>query len=149
MYREKNKLIFKRIFWLLISIFAFFIPIIPEEIPIENYDSFDLVIVCHSAGFIGIIFFINALSLSCQRFYYDGREIIVYAGTFHHYIKIDGEKCDEHNTLSGLIPIFLSTRLEDDTFIECTISTFNRIALKIDGKLYRNKKKIYKNSKKR
>ena len=61
---------------------------------------------------------------------------MVYAGWYHHYILINGEKYDEHNTITFFTPILLSASLDDGSEVKATISLTNRIALKINGKLY-------------
>lgn len=77
-----------------------------------------------------------ALLLSCKIYEYKGVEIIVYAGWYHHYIKVDGKKYDEHNTISTFVPINLFCILDDGTQLDVVISTTNRIALKINNQLY-------------
>lgn len=43
---------------------------------------------------------------------------------------------DENNTIIGFSPIYLSTNLPDGTYLQATISTMNRISLKINNVLY-------------
>lgn len=83
-----------------------------------------------------LAFFIGSLFLSYRVYNYNSNEIIVYAGWYHHYIKVNGEKSDEHNTVFFYVPIILSCRLNDGTELEATISVMNRIALKINNRLY-------------
>ena len=87
------------------------------------------------------IILLSALLLSCKVYEYEGHTIVVYAGRFHHYIKIDGVKTDEHNTLLRFTAIHLSSTADDGTNYQATISLFNRIALKINNKLYTKKRK--------
>lgn len=90
-------------------------------------------------GYIDIIilvFFIYSLLLSYRKYDYSGNEIIIYAGWYHHYLKINGTKHDEHNTIISYTAITLSCKLDDGTNIEATISKTNRIALKINNRLY-------------
>lgn len=87
---------------------------------------------------IPFIYFINTLILSCKEYSYNGYEILVYSGYFKHYIKVNGEKFDELNAFSFSL-IVLSCSLPNDDYLEATISSFNRISLKINKKLYRNK----------
>ena len=148
MYYEKGKLIFRRIFWLLAAIVMFSLPFILEALQDDyeisfgkNFDVSDVVYLSFTLGSFAAVLFINALFfLSCKRYYYNNQKIVVYAGILHHYIKVDDEKCDEHTTLMRFIPIKLATSLADGSLMECTISTINRIATKINGRLYRNKK---------
>ena len=69
--------------------------------------------------------------------YYD-LKISVYAGYYHNYITVNGQKMDEHNTFQSFAPIYLSCTLEDGTLLNVTISTLNRIVLKINNQLYKN-----------
>ena len=88
-----------------------------------------VIIICFS-------FFIGSLLLSCKRYEYNGNEIVVYAGWYHHYIKFNGKKVDEHNTLISFTAISLSCILTDGTDIKATITMTNRISLKINNLLY-------------
>lgn len=99
---------------------------------------FDSVIYFYSiliADIVIFAFFIGALLLSCKIYYYYGLKILVYSGWYHHYIKVDGYKVDEHNTIISFSPIYLSAVLEDGTTLEATITMTNRISLKINGRL--------------
>lgn len=86
--------------------------------------------------FFILVFFIAVLLLSCKVYEYNGNSIVVYAGWFHHYIKVNGEKFDEHNTLTSYTPILLSCVLDDGAYVQATISRTNRISLKINNRLY-------------
>lgn len=86
-------------------------------------------------------FFVCSLLLSYKEYEYNGDEIAIYAGFYHHYIKINGIKYDEHNTLVSHVPIYLSCALDDGTDIQATISLTNRISLKINNRLYTNEKR--------
>ncbi len=88
--------------------------------------------------FLAIYFLDTLFGLSCKVYEYNGNEIVVYSGWYHHYLKVNGEKADESNTLSSFVPIYLTTTLEDGTLIEANFSSFNHsISLKINTKLYR------------
>ena len=84
--------------------------------------------------------FIGSLMCSCKEYEYDDYHIIVYAGWYHHYIKVDGEKMDELNTCASFKVIYLSCDLEDGTFLDATITSHNRITLKINNRLYKSHK---------
>lgn len=81
-----------------------------------------------------LLMFIGALMLSCNVYQFDGHQIIVYAGFCHHYIKIDDEKYDEHNTILTFSPINMSC-VVGEHHLEATVTLTNRISLKIDGRL--------------
>ena len=100
-------------------------------------DPLILLLVCLTA----LLFFICALLLSCNVYIYNDKKIVVYAGWYHHYLLIDGEEYDEHNTLTYFTPITLSATLDDGSEVKATISLTNRIALKINGKLYQREHK--------
>ncbi len=85
---------------------------------------------------IALVFFIASLLLSCREYYYNGNDIVVYAGWFHHYIKVNGIKYDEHNTIVSHVAIPLSCTLDDGTDIEVVITLTNRISMKISDRLY-------------
>lgn len=82
-----------------------------------------------------ILYFISVLLLTCSIYLYNDKKIVVYAGWYHHYILVNGEKYDEHNTLISFTPITLTATLDDGSEVKATISLTNRVALKINGKL--------------
>lgn len=82
-----------------------------------------------------IIMLIGALLLSYREYDYNGKKVSVYAGWYHHNIRVNGELCDEHNTIMSWTPIKLSTTLEDGTKLDATISLTNRISLKANNRL--------------
>lgn len=92
---------------------------------------------------ISIPMLIAALLLSYKEIEYKGKKISVYAGFYHHTLRINGELCDEHNTLVTWSAIKLSTTTQDDESepdkIEATISLTNRIAIKVNDKILKDK----------
>ena len=92
---------------------------------------------------ISIPMLISALLLSYKEVEFNGKKISVYAGFYHHRLRVDGELCDEHNTLKTWSAIKLSTLIKKEDGetdnIEATISLTNRIAIKANGKLVDNK----------
>ena len=82
-----------------------------------------------------ILMLIFALLYSYKEIVYNGKKISVYAGKFHHNLRIDGVKVDEHNTLFYLTPIKLSTTLDNEEKIDVTISLASRISLKVNDRL--------------
>lgn len=99
-------------------------------------DNISRLLIFSCACLLALLFFISALLLSCNVYIYNDKKIVVYAGWYHHYILINGEKYDEHNTITFFTPILLSASLDDGSEVKATISLTNRIALKINGKLY-------------
>ena len=111
-----------------------------KSITIQKDNLNSLLIVCLIC-LPALLFFICALLLSCNVYIYNDKKIVVYAGWYHHYLLIDGEKYDEHNTLTYFTPITLSATLDNGSEVKATISLTNRIALKINGNLYQRKLK--------
>ena len=98
-------------------------------------DNISRLLIFSCACLPALLFFISALLLSCNVYLYNDKKIVVYAGWYHHYILVNGEKYDEHNTIMFFTPILLSASLDDGSEVKATISLTNRIALKINGKL--------------
>ena len=84
---------------------------------------------------IAIAMFISSLLKGYREYDYNGKIISVYSGWYHHTLRVNGIKYDEHNTLSSFTPIKLSTTLDDGSKLEATISLSGRISLKINDKL--------------
>lgn len=101
---------------------------------------FDFVYLLYYFIPVTLLLFIYSLLLSYRKYEYNNLEIEVYAGYYNHYIKINGEKFDEHKTLSSFTPIVLSCTLDSGEKVQVTISLTNRITLKINDKLYANYK---------
>lgn len=99
-------------------------------------DNISRLLIFSCACLPALLFFISALLLTCSIYHYNDKTIVVYAGWYHHYILINGEKYDEHNTLISFTPITLTATLDDGSEVKATISLTNRVALKINGKLY-------------
>ena len=73
---------------------------------------------------------------------YGRHKIVVYSSFFFHRLFVDDKLCDENNTFVYYVDIVLDDNIEtiagDKTSrvkIVATINLFNRIKLKIDGKL--------------
>lgn len=130
------------------------------EFDIEPYNYADDWAVIYLIGLILLVLcLLSALFYNAKKYFYDGNEVIVYAGLFHNYIKINGEKEDYKNTFGYifiylllpfvcflivvLIPIRLSATINRNTY-NANISVFNRIKLKINNRLY-NKNREFKN----
>lgn len=83
--------------------------------------------------------FISTLLLSYKEYVIDDKIISVYVGFYHHTLRINGEKYDEHNTIMTFTPIRLSTTLENGRKIEVIISLTNRISTKLNDKILMSK----------
>lgn len=130
MLGEEKKLLIRKLFW-------FFLTIIGLLLCIKAfYELWELTIFIWLFELIIFICFNWALSLSCKVYTYKNYQIIVYAGWFHHYIKVNEEIVDEHSTLITYVPITLETTLDSGEKIFARISTSNRISLEINDKLY-------------
>ncbi len=60
-------------------------------------------------GLFVFAFWLDAFLVNYKTYCIGQIVILVYAGYFHHYIKVNGTIYDEHNTLVYLTPIVLST----------------------------------------
>ena len=141
MIRERKKILFHRLFWFVFFAVGVIIPVImkcsrEKELKIIEKVIFTVIIYL---DIFSLVFFISSLTLSYKKYEYNGNEIIVYAGWFYHYIKVNGVKMDEYNTLTSWTAISLSCMLDDGTVLNAVISTMNRITLKINNRLYKNK----------
>ena len=103
-----------------------------------------LIIAC--ACIPSLYLFFCTMCLSCNVYRYKDTKIVVYAGWYHHYILINGEKYDEHNTLISFTPITLTDTLDDGSEVKATISLTNRVALKINGKLFEKERESNESS---
>ncbi len=110
--------------------------IISSEITRASYIPGSMVSILIVFDVFLFIIFLGTMLMSCKVYDLDGKDLIVYSGLYRHYIKYDGTILDEHNTFQTYVPIYLSTTIDDETYIEVTISTMNRIFLKVNDKLY-------------
>lgn len=136
---EKQKIFIHRLIWLVLLIVTVGVSIKYWTDWLQNSESiWDLLVI-----FLDIFiptFFICTLLLSCKIYDYNGTEIIVYAGWYHHYIKVSEKLMDEHNTIQFFTPIVMSATMNDGTVLQATISLTNRISLKINNQLYTKEK---------
>lgn len=114
--------------------------ILDYDISTSNDMAYILIMLFIYGDIIVFVFFVNSLLLSYKTYEYNGNDIVVYAGWYHHYVKVNGIKMDEHNTLVSFTAISLSCTLNDGTNITATITTTNRISLKINNQLYAKRK---------
>lgn len=94
------------------------------------------VIILHTLFLpLAIGFLIGSFLLSYKEYSYNDKKISVYAGWFHHTLRINDEKYDELNILIFFAPIKLTTTLDDESKVEATITLLNRIKVKVNDKL--------------
>lgn len=105
------------------------------EIVAYDFETYSGIYGIYGLLIIAIPMLISALLLSYKECNYNGKTISVYAGFYHHTLRVDGELCDEHNTLISFTSIKLSTTDKDNSKIEANISLTNRIAIKVNDKL--------------
>ena len=135
MRSEQIKLIAHRT----ISAILFILSVVAVAIcAVEEY--YSIVTLLGLLSLLFLLCLINAFTFSFKRYDLDGHEVSVYCGAYHHYIDIDGERFDEHNTILSYTPIHMSCEF-DGHYIEVTISTFNMVAMKVDNKLYKKLKR--------
>ncbi|MDE6356274.1 MAG: hypothetical protein K2L67_03425 [Clostridia bacterium] len=141
---EKSRLLVHRLIWGILLIIAAFISFLFWSGNLDVTDEVAFVILIYiilTFDSVTLVFFIASLLLTCKIYDYNGDEIIVYAGWYHHYIKVNGEKADEHNTIFTYTAINMSCTLDDGAEVWATISMTNRISLKINNRLYNRVKK--------
>lgn len=135
MLREKKFILIQRFIYFGLLIIGIIIPII-IAFAAENSWLWVLWLMFAYIDTFILICSINSLLLNCKIYEYNGNEIIIYAGWVHHYIKVNGQITDIHDTLFTRIPIILSYALDDGTQLNVIITTMNRITLKINNKLF-------------
>lgn len=115
-----------------------------EYYDVVEYDFKPAFICCWLFNFVpfALLMFISALLINYKEYRYNDMIISVYAGYYHHTLRINRVKYDEHNTLSSFTPIVLKTTRDDGVVITATISLTNRIAVKINDKLIDSVKSI-------
>lgn len=64
-----------------------------------------------------------------------GKEIVVFAGLYDHYISVEGERVDEHKSGFYFTPIKMSYEISETEKIETEITLTNRVKTKINGKI--------------
>lgn len=147
MLTEKQKIKIYRIlspFLIILGILGliFSIDILTPLYDIDNEILVEMLIIIYVAITFSMLFLgVGFLSIKYRRYDYNGIDIMVYSGAYHHYIKVDGEIVDEHNTLVSYRAIELSSILADGTPISARISLSGAISLKINGTLYNNRVK--------
>lgn len=131
MLHEEKKLLTRKLFWFLLVVIGCIICIKAFK---DLWEWFTLLFLIELTI---VAFFFGSLSLSCKSYKYKNYRIIAYSGWFHHYVKVNEEMVDEHNTLITFTPITLESTLDSGEKIFVRISTLNSITLKINDKLYR------------
>lgn len=91
-----------------------------------------LLSVCFIFSFFSFVLFIGSFNIKFEEYEYNDIKIGVYAGFYHHYLKINGMKCDEYNCSTSFSLIKLSTVIENNIKIEATISTSNAVSVKVN-----------------
>ncbi len=119
--------------------------IIDHNVTYEKYDFLDSFLESWALMSACILIFsilppfclilIKILLISCKVYTYGENEIVVYAGFYHKYIKVNGVRVDEYNSIIRFFDIHFSTCLEDGTMLNARITLTKRISLKINDKL--------------
>lgn len=110
-----------------------------EIVSIDFDNPFNFITIMYYFVPVVLIGFVLTLCVRYKEYDFNGKTISVYAGVNKHYLKIDDEKFDEHNSWLIFSPLKLSTKLGENEII-ATISLTNNISLKINDKLYQPKK---------
>lgn len=143
--KERSKLVFRRFIWFILLV----IRIVTLAFIVIKMRTVDDEFVSYYAIFYGISFadifilsfFICSLTHSYKVYEYYGNIILIYAAWSQHYIKVNDEIKDEYSAFVFRTSIELYCTLYDGTELHATISTSNRIKLKINGVLYRQYQK--------
>ena len=137
---EKTILYIHKITWFSLSTLLIILSIIIEpDISSKTSTFFWYLLI--SLTPISFCIFIISLTLSYKETKYFDNEtstyktISVYAGFFHHWLKVNHILADEYNTSFFVTPIRLNTIIEENIKIDVTISTMNKITIKINTKL--------------
>lgn len=81
---------------------------------------------------------ILTLCLSCKTYQYNNDSILVYAGYFKYYLKVNGVVYDQKFALMSFIPIQLECTTPSGNQIEVFIPSFTkRFSMKVNGAVYR------------
>lgn len=132
---EKERVDQHRTRWIVIFGISIILNIIIDPFAANGNDlllMFNFVIIGWLFPMLSFAFFINSLFIKFKEYNYNEIKIGIYVGFYHHYLKINGIKCDEYNTLFSLTPIKLSTVIENNIKIEATISTSNAVSVKVN-----------------
>lgn len=86
---------------------------------------------------VGAVFFVTSFFVHYKRATVGENTIEIYAGYYHHYLKVNGETVDEHNSLIYFLPIVFETVLTGGDMLKVTITLSNGITVKINDKLFK------------
>lgn len=109
----------------------------------DTSDAFVVALLIVIVDIINAAIFMWSLMLSCKEVRYRDNVIVVYSGWYHRYMKVNGELRCTQSAMSkwcyifAVIPIYFDCVLDDGTCISAKINAFNRISLKINGRLYK------------
>ncbi len=146
MKKEQIKLRVRRIFWWVMLGVSSVVSLIAFLLYQEDLDE-----IAATVGGIALMVAIVSAWLcfsraffKCKVFEYEGREILVYVGAIHYYIKVDGEILDKKTQLIRVLPysivvlpIYLSCTVDDDLWITVDVGAFRSTKIKINDKLYK------------
>ena len=78
---------------------------------------------------------VQSLTMSCKLYDYNGRSILVYAGWFRRYIKVNDIKVAERSTAFTYGAVNLSCMLDDGAQALATITRMNKIDLRVNNQV--------------
>lgn len=89
---------------------------------------------------IPLILVIHSLFIQCKTYTVltqDGGsyQIVVFAGSFHHYVKVDGRKLDEHREWWPFSSTFMRCTTPNGDFVEVSISAWRYIKVKVNNQM--------------
>lgn len=134
MDKKNNLKIYKTIVWvlILIAIVATWVILCGTFYEYLTYASYVF------AGFMSFFLWLLGYSLTRRNLKIykteSGKEVVVFAGLYDHYIEVNGERVDEYK--SGFYRIIhMSYDINENEKIDVVVSSTNSIRVKINGKL--------------
>lgn len=135
MEKEQKKILISRIGLLIIFIVSMPIACICFAKLDSDYGLIISIVGIYVAVFSFSFLLASLISVRCRVYYYNDNKIIIYGGFYKHYVKLNDEIVDEHNTLFCMTHIILEFDFDDGAKGMVRLSTTNHITFKINNKL--------------
>lgn len=131
---ELNRALYWLIFIFSTLTFSILLILINSDNEVTIFISPIIIYINSIVSVVSVFLAIGSLFLRLREYDVDGIAVAGYAGWYHHYLIVDGEIVDEHNTFSSFVTIYLDYDSPEHSY-DMTISTSNAIRLKVDKKL--------------
>ncbi len=129
--KELYFILIRQIIYLCIFIAASIGFIISIANTVNVFSLFILPMICIFSFFLVL----HGLTLACKIYTYQGKKIIIYAGHWNYYIKVDSIVLDRHKNFTKWFTIYLYGKYKKDIF-EAKITNLGKITLKINNQVY-------------